>query len=601
MKLRKFFSMMAVLVSVSMLFTACPNPEPGPKPPGGGEGEGGGENPPVSASYDEVKLVGNCKKSDMSASSWTFYDPVSLGAASKLSAAKLAEGGKKIIGVRARLDYEVTDFKVFLGEDYQNPEIVKEAEYVEGGWQYVLFDKPYEVADKDLYIGWEGNTKSLVLEELRTAVAGEMAKMENQWVDVATFCKEIELNDGNAYITKVAWPVQAICVEGDYSAETRLIDAAIDGISVASYSVVGESQRIAVEVRNAGINTAKGIEVSATVGSDKQSVKMTKDLMNGQSAIVYVDVMQGAVTSKTQTVNVEISLAGDQAVRDNVNKFDGQRVYQNRSMSRNAILIEQFTGQGCGYCPGGAAAIKEAMAGLDAANSDKVAWIANHTYGTDAFTVSESAIIASRLGVASAPMCNINRMVINYQPGKSSLIWSPYAVTTDMLTALIGEPALADLKLEPSYDAGSRTFTVKVTGKTSEAEAYLTAVVSQNGIKAQQADYSIKAGQQSDYEHNHAPRKFLSPAIGDKLELGADGTFTKEYTYTIPEKVGSFACVPEDMEFVAFVHGNIASASNRVVFNTDWVKVTTGNREAPDYTQMPEMAGLRLVSAGIQE
>ena len=41
----------------------------------------------------------------------------------------------------------------------------------------------------------------------------------------------------------------------------------------------------------------------------------------------------------------------------------------------------------------------------------------------------------------------------------------------------------------------------------------------------------------------------------------------------IPEKVGSFDCVLEDMEVVAFVHGDIKDKDNREIYNADKIDI----------------------------
>ena len=95
----------------------------------------------------------------------------------------------------------------------------------------------------------------------------------------------------------------------------------------------------------------------------------------------------------------------------------------------------------------------------------------------------------------------------------------------------------------------------------------ITTIITQSGIEARQS------GATGTYTHNNAPRAFLTAGKGDKLELDADGNYVVTYTYTIPEKVGKFECLPENMAVVAFVHGNISSADERLVYNADYVTV----------------------------
>ena len=65
----------------------------------------------------------------------------------------------------------------------------------------------------------------------------------------------------------------------------------------------------------------------------------------------------------------------------------------------------------------------------------------------------------------------------------------------------------------------------------------------------------------------------MTAGTGDKLTLDAEGNYSVEYTYTIPEKVGDFDCVFEDMEVVAFVHGDINDKNNREVYNAGKIEI----------------------------
>ena len=236
-------------------------------------------------------------------------------------------------------------------------------------------------------------------------------------------------------------------------------------------------------------------------------------------------------------------------------------------LERNAILIEQFTGQNCTNCPAGAAAIKKAISEL--VDPNKVCWIAHHTYlpGVgDAFTVPGNLAVANALGVTQYPMCNINRQEVEYEPGKVQLIWHPAATTSSLLASLIPMSAEATIELTREFNADTRELKVKVAGKSLKELAYITVLVNQDNMIARQA------GATGDYHHT-SPRAFLTEALGDKLTLDAEGNYSVEYTYTIPEKVGGFDCVLEDMEVVAFVHGDINDRNNREIYNADKIDI----------------------------
>ena len=139
-------------------------------------------------------------------------------------------------------------------------------------------------------------------------------------------------------------------------------------------------------------------------------------------------------------------------------------------------------------------------------------------------------------------------------------------MTSSLLASLLPIPADATMELTREFNAETRELKVAVKGQSLKKVAYITVLVNQDNMVAHQS------GASGDYYHT-APRAFLTAGTGDKLTLDAEGNYSVEYTYTIPEKVGDFDCVLEDMEVVAFVHGDITDANGRDVYNADKIDV----------------------------
>ena len=101
----------------------------------------------------------------------------------------------------------------------------------------------------------------------------------------------------------------------------------------------------------------------------------------------------------------------------------------------------------------------------------------------------------------------------------------------------------------------------------------------QDSIIAYQVDYVGTTS--NNYVHNHAVRAILSDTWGDTFEVAEDGTFSVEYTYTLPDSIASivtntqlpnyinkkFATVPEHMEVQVFITNHNSSTSDRKVQN----------------------------------
>ena len=359
---------------------------------------------------------------------------------------------------------------------------------------------------------------------------------------------------------KYVWAIQAIVAGGDYSAEVQN-NVVLERASASKSAKEGETFVVSCELRNSGVVPAQNVSVECTVGDVTKVIAVTDKLMNGQSLLLeFNDFVAPEVEGNSATVAISLAAVYelDSISTDNVSNAN-LTIYTKDAVERNAVLIEQFTGQACPNCPPGAKALAAAIAGME--DPSKAVWVAHHTYYTDDFSLSESATIANVLAANFAPACNIDRMPVEYMPGTTELIWHPGYATTSLLEDLLEIPSLASLNLNADYDAESRVLNVAVNGKSLVDAAYVTVIVKQNGILAQQSGVSGK------YEHNNAPRLFLTAAKGDKLTLDAEGNYTASFEAEIPEYVGKFGCKGK-LEVVAFVHGDISKSDKRTVHNT---------------------------------
>ena len=541
MKIKNLFYVAVMFLFATSLFTSCEQHE--------------GQKPDTFV-IDSVYLYGNCTDPVNNREDGRFgmNQPYTMATATMLNGAELSARGTKIIGVRALIAGEVSDAEVYVSseKDLENVLARKSFTWVDEGWQYVLFDEPVEITGADLYVGYKITSTGFVIgfEPASKMIDTEYMCWNNAWYKLS------EMG------TKGYWSIQAILQGGDYSAETQYA-ISIDNASVPEATRASDEFKAILEIRNAGVRTIAGVDVITNVGGKETTILVDRVLANGQTAKVEVMVPVGEAEG-TIDFAVKAKVRGQEIVSEEykttLNVYAG--------LERNAILIEQFTGQSCTNCPAGAAAIKKALSELT--NPEQVCWVAHHTYliGVgDAFTIPGTMDVASVLGVNAAPQCNINRSVMKYDASaKETLIWHPGYITSSLLASLIPMPADATIELNREFNADSRELKVSVKGQSLKGVAYVTVLVNQDNMVASQA------GASGDYYHT-SPRAFLTSSLGDKLTLDNEGNYSVEYTYTVPEKVGDFDCVLEDMEVVAFIHGDIKDSDNREVYNADKIDI----------------------------
>ena len=553
MNTKKFFGLFTALVAVVLLFTACP-----PKPP--------------VVDGSSIRLYGNTKTTSaegldaIGISDGSDYD---YKAASLLSGAELTDNGTEIIGIRFYVRDGAKSGKIFIGPDYENPVVEKEYTYKKGGWQYVLFDEPYAVTGEDIYIGYsiKGSGYLLGYETSSRNMPGEMLYFNGAW---GTF-KTVVGSNGK-------WTMQAIMRGGDYSTDIQnnLVVECVENLYTAALE--GWNMPLTFEVRNSGAKTAYNVAVKCTFGSQSKDVTIDS-LMNGQS--YFVESPFTVSGSGSVSVSIDASVDGVTDETPNDNSVKSSCTVTGSDNVRNRVLIEQFTGQACGYCPGGAANLKSAIEATG--HPEYFAWVAHHAgYYPDDFTLQESKDIAAAFGVNSAPMMCINRTSVAGQ----GLVWSPYSATAVNLLGCYATPAKATLEFNHTLVGDS--ITVNVSGTTAESAAKVSVILIQSGITAKQS------GANSNYVHNNAPCLFLTPAKGQDLTIGEGGAFSATLSGIIPATFGegNFNTVYSDIEVVVFVHGDIKSSANRNVFNADKKPLVEGNEVFKPANILPVKEGI---------
>ena len=553
MNTKKFFGLFTALVAVVLLFTACP-----PKPP--------------VVDGSSIRLYGNTKTTTaegldaIGISDGSDYD---YKAASLLSGAELTDNGTEIIGIRFYVRDGAKSGKIFIGPDYENPVVEKEYTYKKGGWQYVLFDEPYAVTGEDIYIGYsiKGSGYLLGYESASRNMPGEMLYFNGAW---GTFKTVVGANG--------KWTMQAIMRGGDYSTDIQnnLVIECMENLYTAALE--GWDMPLTFEVRNSGAKTAYNVAVKCTFGSQSKDVTIDS-LMNGQSYFVESPFTVSGSGSVSVSINASVDGVTDETPNDNSVKISC--TVTGSDNVRNRALIEQFTGQACGYCPAGAANLKAAIEATG--HPEYFIWVAHHDgYYEDDFTLAESSTITDALGVNGAPNMSVNRTSVAGQ----GLVWSPYSATAVNLLGCYATPAKATLEFNHTLVGDS--ITVNVSGTTAESAAKVSVILIQSGITAKQS------GANSNYVHNNAPCLFLTHAKGQDLTICEGGAFSATLSGIIPATFGegNFNTVYSDIEVVVFVHGDIKSSANRNVFNADKKPLVEGNEVFKPANILPVKEGI---------
>ena len=223
------------------------------------------------------------------------------------------------------------------------------------------------------------------------------------------------------------------------------------------------------------------------------------------------------------------------------------------------IILEEFTGISCGYCPDGHKIGQQ----LHDANPNDVFLINIHTGGyatpqgpgTD-FNTSFGAAIAAQTGLTGYPSGTVNRHVFSgANTALSRSVWGASG------TQLMGQPSPLNVGIQSTIDMATNTLVVDVevyyTGTQTVTSNMLNVAVVQNNIEGPQSGMSLNPASvlpNGNYNHSHMLRHMLTGQWGEIISTLTPGTlYSNQFTWVMPTDIAGVNLDPTNIAIVAFV------------------------------------------------
>lgn len=219
--------------------------------------------------------------------------------------------------------------------------------------------------------------------------------------------------------------------------------------------------------------------------------------------------------------------------------------------SRN-VLLEEFTGIHCGFCPKG-----HLIANTLTRATNQVVVVAVHAgfyavpgYDEPDYRTEEGTAINDGFCISGYPSGMVNRLP--YQSGGDVVLgrssWTPAA------KLIVEETAPVNLYMQSTYSDQDRSLSVHVEGyllaDTLKDNLKLNVLWTQSNIIGPQNG----ANMGDEYVHQHMLRDYLSDAWGDAITPVEGGRyFQQDYTVTLPTAINDVTVKPQDIQLVAFV------------------------------------------------
>lgn len=231
------------------------------------------------------------------------------------------------------------------------------------------------------------------------------------------------------------------------------------------------------------------------------------------------------------------------------------QTFVSTDLSNKNVILEEYTGKTCGYCPDG-----HRIANTIVANNPGRAYTINihqggYANGTPNYTTSFGTPLANQTGLTGYPSGTVNRHVFS---GSSTALgrgnWAQAA------NIILAQSSYVNVAAQSSIDFTTRELVVNVeayyTGNATSTINMLNVALLQNNVLGPQDGMLSNPSQIDDgqYRHMHMLRHLLTGQWGDTIRTVSQGSFIqKEYRYAIPQHLNNIPYILEDLEVVVFI------------------------------------------------
>lgn len=253
------------------------------------------------------------------------------------------------------------------------------------------------------------------------------------------------------------------------------------------------------------------------------------------------------------------------------------------------VVLEEFTGVNCQYCPDGHARAKS----LSESKPGRVVLVMIHqgTYAaaTPDYRTTFGDALASEFGVNGYPIGAVNRELF---PEVESTIAMNRGGWAYAAYQKFPEQSPVNLGLKTTFDSETRELTVNVelfyTKNSPVNNNYIHVAFLQDSIKGPQ----VNGGAGNNYNHMHMLRHFITGQWGDQVTTTSQGTLVQRtYTWVVPDSIGYGTAVKipvkiENCKIAAYV-----SQSHKDVFTAAEVPATGGTHTGATALYIGDIAG----------
>lgn len=257
-----------------------------------------------------------------------------------------------------------------------------------------------------------------------------------------------------------------------------------------------------------------------------------------------------------------------------------QPTFVSTTPSNKNVVLEEYTGVNCGYCPDGHRIANE----IAAANPGRVSIINIHqgpfAPNNPNFKTIWGDALAAQTGLSGYPAGTINRRVF------SGAVTDLYRSNWPQAAGIVmGEPSFVNVASKAYIDTITRIITVDVeiyyTGDATTNINMLNVALLQDSIFGPQASMTSNPTQvvNGQYLHMHMLRHLFSnqygdPLVGNGAVINSGTFFSKRYVYELPQHINNIPLILKDLHVVAFIAKNTQEIYTGASAEMNWGEYT---------------------------
>jgi len=243
------------------------------------------------------------------------------------------------------------------------------------------------------------------------------------------------------------------------------------------------------------------------------------------------------------------------------------------SIFTKKVLIEEFTGSWCGYCPVGALIVEDLMT-----ENENIIGVGVHV--DDAMEIEQSNFLETTYQNSSYPSGMVDRTPYDGAVSLNAGYWSYFVNNQLLMTSTCGLAMRSKVSGNTATVEVHAGFNTELDGDYRVTVYLIEDEVTGSGYGYDQANYYDSESESPfyglgnpivGYEHNNTLRAVLSESLGDPLDdsvLIAGGEYVEVYTADI----SSFE--KKNLHAVAFIHHVGSTFTEHEILNVQKVSVT---------------------------